>query len=118
MTPVRATSDASDKSTPPVSSTNVTPTARMPLIEIWRTMLIKLADVRKCGDASPSAVTMMASARISPNRFSQWPITAASEAAVPGSDGHGMFQDFLLRGMGRAEFRGNRTLPHYQDAVA
>src|SRR5208337_5066829 len=118
MTPVNATSDPSDKSTPPVSNTNVTPTARMPLMEIWRATLIRLLEAREFGFAIPSTVTIKASARTSPNRFSQPPTTVVSEAEVSGSGGHGMLQDVLLRGMGCVEFCGKRALPHHQDAVA
>ena len=61
-TPASATTEPSDKSTPPVRSTSVTPTARMPLIEIWRATLTRLVVVRNAGWAKDSAAQMTISA--------------------------------------------------------
>ncbi len=66
-TPVSATSEPSDRSTPPVSSTKVTPTARMPLMEICRTRLTRFGTVRKIGLATYNAAQIATSAMTRPN---------------------------------------------------
>ena len=54
-TPLKATTDPRERSTPAVSRTNVTPTARMPLIEIWRATLVKFATLRKVSVSNDKA---------------------------------------------------------------
>ena len=46
------------------------------------------------------------------------PPPATGEPAVFASDGHGILQDLLLRGLGGVDLRGKFALPHHQDAVA
>ena len=47
--PTRATSEPTERSMPPWMMTRVMPTAIMPLIEDWTTMLVRFSRVRKIG---------------------------------------------------------------------
>ena len=83
-TPVNATSEPSERSTPPVSKTYVTPTARIPLIEICRIRLTRFATVRKFGRASDNATKISTSAATRPS-FPYSDFVLANGICVPHS---------------------------------
>ena len=70
-TPLRATTEPRERSTPAVSRTKVTPTARMPLMETWRATLVRFATLRKVSVVSvrPSPTSKMTNR--SPKRWSR-----------------------------------------------
>jgi len=68
-TPLRATTEPRERSTPPVSSTKVTPTARMPLMETCRATLVRFEAVAKLSVAVASKPEMSSSTATMPKRW-------------------------------------------------
>ena len=61
-TPAMATTDPTERSIPRVRMTKVMPMARIPLIEVWRSTLMMLREVRKLSLTSDSTTHSTASA--------------------------------------------------------
>ncbi len=58
MTPVRPTSEPTERSMPPVRMTKVMPIDTMPVTTDWSSRLSRLLVLRKCGESSDSATAM------------------------------------------------------------
>ena len=58
MTPVRPTTEPTERSMPPVRITNVMPIETMPVTTDWSSRLSRLLVLRKYGDANDSATAM------------------------------------------------------------
>src|SRR5579884_4052886 len=143
--PVKASSEATDRSTPPVSSTNVSPTERIPTIATWRRTLKMLSGVRKPGAVRAKAMQITRKATSVPccrqtcraRWSSSWPSVAARALsagvtfALPatvvapvgarGADQAPLRRarhHLLLVGLRPRQVAGNAPLAHDQDPVA
>ena len=82
MTPVRPTTEPTERSMPPVRITKVMPIATMPSTTDWSSRLSRLLVLRKYGESSDSATAMtIASASMRNSSGADWRLKRATARA-------------------------------------